>query len=129
MCSIWKTVHIDLAGTSVNIQAFHYLETAPLLCILDDFLEELDAVFLKYEAHSADSPQEKGSSRTSEGVRDVDGEYVELLEMCCLLQLRLLDLRHNWRNTAKIALDGHGKYAGMCVCESCDLHVHHVKVM
>ena len=102
------------------MQAFHYLETAPLLCILDDFLEDLDAVFLKHEAHSA---QVEGSN---EGMRDVDGEYVELLEMCCLLQLRLLDLRHNWSSMAKIALDDHKKYAGMCVCESCDLHVHHV---
>jgi len=56
-----------------------------------------------------------GSSPTSESMRDVDGEYVELLEMCSLLQLRLLDLRHNWRNTTKIALDGHEKYAGVCV--------------
>ena len=75
-------------------------------------------MFLKHEAHSADTPQEMGSSPTSEGIRDVDGEYVELLEMCSLLQLRLLDLRHNWRNTTKIALDGHEKYAGVCVCVS-----------
>jgi len=57
-----------------------------------------------------------GSSPTSEEYEGMwMGEYVELLEMCSLLQLRLLDLRHNWRNTTKIALDGHEKYAGVCV--------------
>lgn len=52
----------------------------------------------------------------SEGVRGVDGEYVELLEMYCLLRLRLLDVRHKWGNVTRVALSDHGKYAGVCVC-------------
>ena len=97
------------------LQAFHFLETTPLLCILDDFLEELDAIFLKHETRSTDPPQDEGRGKMSEGVRDVDGEYMELLEMYCLLRVRLLDVRHNWGNVTKVALRDHGKYAGMCV--------------
>ena len=63
------------------LQAFHFLETTPLLCILDDFLEELDAIFLKHETRSADPPQDEGRGKMSEVVRDVDGEYMELLEI------------------------------------------------
>ena len=73
-------------------------------------------MFLKHEARSTDPPQDEGHGKMSEGVRGVDGEYVELLETYCLLRLRLLDVRHNWGNVKRVALSDHGKYAGVCVC-------------
>ena len=97
------------------LQVFHFLETAPLLCILDDFLEELDAVFLNHETCSTDPPQDEGCGKMSEGVNGVDGKYMELLELYCLLRVRLLDVRHDWGNVMKVALGDHGKYAGVCV--------------
>ena len=42
----------------------------------------------------------------------VDGVYVEVLEVYCLLKQRLMDVRHSWRTITITTLTQHGKYAG-----------------
>ena len=46
------------------------------------------------------------------GEGDVDGCYVEVLEVYSLVRQRLLDVRHNWRSIVATVFKDHGKYAG-----------------
>ena len=75
------------------MQAFHFVEAAPLLCILEGFLGELNAFFLKHE--SVEVKEEGGC---------VDEDYVAALELYCLLKQCSLDIKHNWRAVMTVAL-------------------------
>lgn len=73
------------------------------MCVLEDFLQELNQLFLKHESQSKDG--EGGES----GV-EVDEGYVGVLEVYCLLRQRLTDVRYNWQNVESVAFAHHGKH-------------------
>ena len=91
------------------MQAFYFVEAAPLLCILEGFLSELDDFFLKSESVAV---KEEG--------RCVDEDYVAALELYCLLKQCLLDIKHNWRTVVAVALASptYTKYASECCIKS-----------
>ena len=96
------------------LQVFQNIETTPLLPLLEDFLPQLDSLFLKNESQGSREP-EGGSHELEGGSHELEGgdeEYVEVLELYCLLRQRLLDVRYNWGGVAASALAEHGKYAG-----------------
>lgn len=77
---------------------FLYLEDAPLLVVLDDFIQDLDQLLLQYErgpGNGGEGEEGEGEMKEEED-SDVDGKYVALLEMQCLLQQRLNDVQHRW---------------------------------
>ena len=82
---------------------FRYIEDAPLLVILDDFVQDLDHLLVQYERGAGNDGEEGEGGGDIErggegGGGDVDGQYVALLEMRCLLQQRMNDVQHRWRN-------------------------------
>ena len=83
---------------------FHFIEAAPLICILDGCLSELNTFFLNRE-----SQQTKEEGRCS----SVDEDYVVTLELYCLLKQCLLNIKHNWKAvvTVAFALPTNIKYA------------------
>ena len=99
------------------LQVFYYIEDAPLLLILDDFIQDLDQLLVKYEKgtrngrvgggdmidgevgdvyHSEMEEHEEEECLAVDVGGDVDGHYVALLEMRCLLQQRVNDVQHHW---------------------------------
>lgn len=72
------------------------MEDAPLLVVLDDLLQDLDQLLLQYEGKPGSAAEgEEGGGAPKEGV---DGQYVALLEMQCLLQQRMNDVQYRWTN-------------------------------
>lgn len=67
------------------------METAPLLCILLDCIQDVDDFFMK--------------SETAETEEDCKGEslFLQGLEMYCLLQQRLQDMTYSWSAVVKLA--------------------------
>lgn len=119
-------------------QVFCYVEDVPLLLILDDFIQKLDHLLLQYENTGEDMGEVEGEREGEEekgegegkyvqrgnkrelkeeggrgrGGRDMDGQYVALLEMHCLLRQRLYDVQHNWRAVYSTVFSPLGKTAG-----------------
>ena len=107
-----------------------------MLCILEDFLPQLDHYVSEHEAHldftSLLSQKEGRDSNDSSAEREkpearqqnaptgseVDEDYVRALEMYCLLKQRLLDIKHNWKTVVQEAFTGHGRHTGnlWCIC-------------
>ena len=85
----------------MNTQVFRYVEDAPLLLLLEDFIQDLDHLLVQYEGDSDSQQQGEGRKREEEMEgkkrQDTDGQYVALLEMYCLLRQRRNDVRHCWR--------------------------------
>ena len=105
-----------------HTQSFHFVETAPLLCILDDFLKPLDDFLYKYEKRKKRTNTSKDDSQTmnqegtdQDGTREgderykTDAFYLEGLELYCLLNCRLLNMKHLWRIVIDQALPNQWK--------------------
>ena len=81
---------------------FRFVEVAPLLCVIDDFLEELDLFFADSES---DSPKKEGDGGINEdppssgsALPPIEADYLRGLELYCLLKCRLLKMKHQWRS-------------------------------
>lgn len=101
----WAAVKSIHAFKSKSLQeVFRFVEAAPLLCVLEDFLVELDKLFVQNESILAVSRETTASfsGRISGGC--VDADYVQALEVYCLLRQRLLDIQCSWRSVVTIAL-------------------------
>lgn len=124
------------------VQLFYFIEDAPLLCILEDFLPQLDRFLVEQESrldlqnfitdnkstsHKKDAGQQSNSSQeqvkprvldqrgnVDPGSSSVDEDFVKALEIYCLLKQRRLDLEYHWCNV-KDSLSDHGKYAGILI--------------
>ena len=105
------------------MQVFRYLERAPLLCIIDDFLQELDQLFLEHEAQ-VEEKGGNGGTETEGKVENVDGMFVRVLELRCLLHQRALDIRHFWHIISAELRMIHGKTA--CASMLCLLYYNNV---
>ncbi len=118
--------------TSRFTQVFQYVETAPVLSIVEGFLQEVDSLFLEHEQDllhvSPESRERRGVGDEGGGEerdggqealeregedKNVDDEYVQALEVYCLVRQCLLDVRHSWRNVVSVVFKEHGKYAGL----------------
>ena len=127
------------------LQVFYYIEDAPLLLILDDFIQDLDQLLVKYEKGTGNGRVGGGDmidkevddvvyDSEMEGCKEeeclavdvggnVDGHYVALLEMRCLLQQRVNDVQHHWwtvYHTFKAIGSSSNDYAGKKIMQ---LHV------
>lgn len=94
---------------------FLYIQDAPLLVILDDLLQDLDQLLLQYERRSQSGVEGErgGGDMGGASEKGVDGQYVALLEMQCLLQQRMNDVQYRWWNIydtltalGKVSTDG-----------------------
>ncbi len=74
------------------IQIFFFVESIPLLVILEDCLEMIDSIFLSDHSSTAEM---------------IDQHYVAALEVYCLLKQRMIDLKKSWRNVLKISFNSH----------------------
>ncbi len=105
-----------------------------MLCILEDFLPQLDRFLLEQEtkldlqsfipeARTNVEPEDvsdgegrlepQGQQEHVDAGTSIDENYVRALEMYCLLKQRLLDIVHNWKTVVQEALPGHGKHTGI----------------
>ena len=113
------------------------MELAPLLCVLDDFLEPLDSFLaivqsdtgsaklgtpLKIEADNVLAGADVGKEPSPEVKfkKDADeGLYLEGLELLCLLKCRLQNIKFNWKNVVDRSFPkkwrGNGVFAVLCV--------------
>lgn len=69
--------------------------------ILDDLLQDLDQLLVQYEGRpgsAAEEEEEGGDGMRGVPKEGVDGQYVALLEMQCLLQQRMNDVQYRWKN-------------------------------
>ena len=136
------------------LQVFYYIEDAPLLLILDDFIQDLDQLLVTYEKGTGngrvgggdvidkesddvvyDSEMEecKEEECLAVDVRgNVDGHYVALLEMRCLLQQRVNDVQHHWwtiYHTFKAIGSSSNDYAGKKITQFNTMHVPNMSTM
>lgn len=76
---------------------FQRTEVAPLACVLDDFLSTLDHVLCCHEARTHSTASSHDAPSGAPPLRDQGRDYMQLLEVYCLLKARLLDLRMRWK--------------------------------
>lgn len=128
-------------------EVLQYTEAAPLTCVLDDFLRDLDHVLVSHETRSG-SPTSSdaamtttttaGSSPPPPPPADTpppppthpapatrpppstgsDQDYIQLLEVYCLLRVRLLDLQLRWRVVRESLPTRFPGFAEQCYCHA-----------
>lgn len=93
-------IHVHVLVPSFHLQLFRFIEVAPLLCVLDDFLDPLDSFCQAMEAQNTktdDEPKETDAAGTANKPEIVEEEYLQGLELYCLLKCRLLDVQYRWK--------------------------------
>ena len=89
------------------MKVLHYVETAPLLCFLSDFLSPLDAFLRKYEAICKSKEGQVKRGEPEEQMNGKNALFIEGLEFYCLIKSRLHEMKYYWRIIVSKALPEH----------------------